>query len=82
MKAYTLDFRGVGRGKENFTLHFEGESMHDLPARVIRDVRAKGRLASTDVEVAWDEGAGTGEVIVGGFRTVGTFSIKSVEKGA
>lgn len=78
-KVYSLRFRDVGRHKATFALMFTGESMDDMPPKVIRDVRTQGGLLSREVELQWDETAGEGQVIVGGMRTVGTFSIIAVE---
>jgi hypothetical protein len=81
-KVYSLHFHEIGRMKQPFDLTFEGESMQDIPPSVIRRVRTEAGLISAEVELEWDEDAGTGAVIVGGFRPAGTFSIQSAEKVA
>ena len=82
MKVFTLKFREVGRNKETFGLMFSGESMDDVPTDILREIRTRASLMSNSLELEWNEETGEGQVIVGGFRPIGSFSFGSVEQAA
>jgi hypothetical protein len=73
-----INFKQVGRMKKDFTLAFAGR-IDQMGGIQIANVKREGCLASNDVELFWDTEAKTGEVVVGGLRTVGMFTYQEVE---
>lgn len=65
-----VTFKNLGRGKLTFTHRIE-DLTHDA---LYHAVHASHALRSQDIEFTWNPETQTGAVIVGGFRTVGTFS--------
>lgn len=68
----TVEFIDVGRDKRSWTETIEGK---DLYFEIERVVRRSGAIMSRGIDVEIEED-GTGKIIVGGFRTVGTFKIR------
>lgn len=67
----TVEFKDVGRSKLSWTATIKGVDVLD---EILRAVKKKKALGSKyiDIEILED---GTGTIIVGGFRTVGAFTI-------
>lgn len=65
-----VTFQNLGRGKLTFTHRIE-DLTHDALYDIVFNSRA---LRSEDIDFTWNPETQTGAVIVGGFRTVGTFS--------
>ena len=71
-----VHFLEVGRDKKSWSKDF-GDSAHE--SAIAREAKSGARLMSSDVDVEINDGYSAGAVIVGGWRTVGTFTI---ERGA
>ena len=66
-----VEFTNVGRNKKSW--------IADLPvvndARLHEAVKKSGALASRDIDFTFEDDEQSGEVLVGGFRAVGTWKV-------
>lgn len=62
----------VGRNKTSWEMDVWDEP-RAAAEQIYREVRKRRCLMSSEVDVTWDEGGRSGTVVVGGFRTVGTW---------
>lgn len=67
---YLVNFKGVGRDKRSWTASVN-EISH---TRLYREVKKRGGIMSRGIDFVTDEATNTGVIVVGFFRTVGTFS--------
>jgi hypothetical protein len=72
----TIIFHDVGRGK--LCWKEEVESLSDKT--LLKCIKSRHALASNTVEFYWNEDQCSGTIVVGGFRTVGTFSVQGGAK--
>lgn len=66
-----IQFKEVGRNKKTWTAEVNELSESAL----LREIKKSGALMSRGVDVVLDDGDTSGLIIVGGWRTVGTFEI-------
>jgi hypothetical protein len=67
----TIKFIEVGASKLSWSTQVKELSHETLLAAV----KGKGALMSSDIDFSYDEQSGSGQVIVGMFRTVGRFEV-------
>lgn len=76
MMAYpTVRFENVGRDKRTWTAKVR-KMDHACLAQA---VRSQGAIRSSDVMFVWDHLKNEGDIIVGGFRHVGSFRVVETE---
>lgn len=68
----TVIIENVGRSKATWSIETWGEPRVAAEA-ILKAVKAKRVLASQDIDVTWHEGGESGEILVGGWRPVGTW---------
>ena len=71
---WKVEFKDIGRNKRSFTEVIAGNDEAPNHNKVARVAKSTGGLLSRDVEAVSDPDSKEGIVIVGGFRTVGTFT--------
>lgn len=67
----TVNFIDVGRDKRSWSATIKG---NDILGEIASAVRKSGAIMSRSLDIELDED-GVGEIIIGGFRTVGMFKI-------
>ena len=67
-----IHFSNVGRDKSSWTAEIKNPSESALA----KEAKRGGRLMSRDVDVELNDDCSAGVVIVGGWRTVGSFTIE------
>jgi hypothetical protein len=69
-----IHFKEVGRDKRSWTQDFSNTATEDEIAKAAK--RGAGLMSSCVDAAIYEQGDG-GEIVVGGFRTVGTFTISN-----
>jgi hypothetical protein len=73
-----IEFRNVGRGKRTWTAEISEEGgEHYICERLLREIKKSKALGSRGIDIQYDPGTWDGEILVGGFRPVGTFRVAS-----
>jgi hypothetical protein len=72
IKKITVKFIDVGRGKKSWEAEIPVGRFHTAMRASIKKQKA---LGSNGIEIEFDEGTGTGDIYVGGFRKVGHFEV-------
>ena len=73
----TIQFTDVGAQKKAWsaTCPYSPADVHDVELTVLREVRRVSALMSREVDVWYNPDTGSGSIIVGGFRRVGSFVV-------
>lgn len=72
----TIHFKDVGRGKAQWSQQFPAITED----AIVKAIRRKGALMSSDIDVEMSDNNLTGVIIVGGWRAVGGFTVESNQK--
>jgi hypothetical protein len=70
----TINYIEVGRDKRSWSKTFASEVSED---EIAIEAKRGGRLMSSCVHAEFNDSANGGLIVVGGFRTVGTFTISN-----
>jgi hypothetical protein len=73
-----IKFEGVGRNNATWKATLPNASDREM----IREVKRHGALLSDGIEIEWNEDRSGGDIIVGGFRRVGSFEVVTAENPA
>lgn len=65
-----VEFFEVGRDKRSWHA-----TIVPTPAAILKQIKKRGGLISRDIGLVWKEGDTGGQIVVGGFRAVGTFRL-------
>jgi hypothetical protein len=69
----TVHFSKVGRDKRSWSKDF-GKTITD--SAIAKEAKRGAGLMSSDVDAITNDDGSSGDIIVGGWRTVGTFTIQ------
>jgi hypothetical protein len=68
-----VHFHSVGRDKKTWSKSFGAKVTE---SQIAKEAKSSARLMSSDVDAITNDDGSSGDIIVGGWRTVGTFTIQ------